>query len=382
MKSRVSSLPLRLACAAAALGGLAPGAFGQAMLVQDLDAIAAGLPVATLPSVARNPQTHAGSFDIVINPTPALAGNAAALAAFNSAAAMWEAILADPITVNIDADLSNLGNPNIIGSTNPTLVSAGYANIRNQMIADNTGSGTEAVTDAIPAAPSFTTPGGGIVTGLTPIMTQANAKALGFGVPGGADAQITFNSTFSFDFDPGDGIGTGLTDFVTVAAHEIGHALGFISGVDLVDQRLNANAPGVVGVHPLDLFRFGPAANPASLADFGSFARNLQTGVASYTDTINGGFGASAELLMSTGFFTGDGNQASHWKDNNLTGNLIGMMDPTLGPEQSFSITGADMVALDVIGYNVVPEPGEYAAAFGVAALGFAAWRRRGARRA
>ena len=58
-----------------------------------------------------------GSFNIVINAGAGLAGNAAALAAFNRAADQWEAWISDPITVTIVADLQNLGNPSIIGST-------------------------------------------------------------------------------------------------------------------------------------------------------------------------------------------------------------------------------------------------------------------------
>ena len=66
---------------------------------------------------------------------------------------------------------------------------------------------------------------------------MANAKALGI-VPGdapGIDATITFNSSVSFDFDPSDGITPGTTDIIGVATHEIGHAMGFVSGVDTVD---------------------------------------------------------------------------------------------------------------------------------------------------
>jgi hypothetical protein len=35
--------------------------------------------------------------------------------------------------------------------------------------------------------------------------------------------------------------------------------------------------------------------------------------------------------LFSTGLYQGDGNQASHWKDDVLTGSFIGIMDPTAG---------------------------------------------------
>lgn len=322
--------------------------------------------------------TTLSGFDIVINAGPALAANAAALAAFNAAAAIWESWFKDPVTVIIDADLAALP-PGVIGGALNSFVTpgGGYGAVRSLMIADNVGSVTQDVTDAIPSTLTAFTPLG--VTSISPIMSQANAKALGFTVPGGADATITFSTAISFDFDPSDGIGAGLIDFTGVALHEIGHVLGFSSVVDQIDGGLTD-----VGFFPLDIFRFGPEAghNPASAADFTSMFRDFRPGVAAYTDIVNAARGSGPEYLMSTGVLTGDGRQASHWKDNSLTSILIGLMDPTLGFGETGSITFADINALDVVGWDVVPEPHEYAAAFGLAALGFAAVRRWQARRA
>ncbi|MFN0068132.1 MAG: NF038122 family metalloprotease [Limisphaerales bacterium] len=327
----------------------------------------------------REPVTHSG-FNIVISPGAGLNANPTALAAFNAAASQWEALFSDPVTVTINADLAPLG-PGIIGSASSTILTAGYGAIRGQLVADNVGSVTAAVTGALPLAGlGVTAPAA--VTSVLPAFTPANAKALGFGTGAGADSSITFSTAFGFDYDNSDGVGAGLTDFQTVALHEIGHALGFTSGVDFVDGLLASASSGAVPVMTLDFFRFGSTANPASLGDFSSFARNLTTGGTTHTDLINAARGSGPEYFMSTGRQTGDGRQASHWKDNDLSGSLIGVMDPTLGAGQVSPITAADLNAFDVIGWNVVPEPGEYAAAFGVAALGFAVWRRRGARRA
>ncbi|MBK7264236.1 MAG: hypothetical protein IPI03_21390 [Rubrivivax sp.] len=48
------------------------------------------------------------------------------------------------------------------------------------------------------------------------------------------DAFVQFNSNYAFDHDRSNGIGSGQFDFVGIAAHEIGHALGFVSGVDVL----------------------------------------------------------------------------------------------------------------------------------------------------
>ena len=64
---------------------------------------------------------------------------------------------------------------------------------------------------------------------------------------------------------------------------------------------------------------------------------------------------------FSTGLTQGDGRQASHWRDDAITGTLIGVMDPTLASGIIELISPADRRALDVIGWDfaavAAPEP-------------------------
>ena len=72
----------------------------------------------------------------------------------------------------------------------------------------------------------------------------AVVRALGLAAPNVRDGNVTFSSTFAFDFDPQNGITPGTFDFLGVAIHEIGHALGFVSGVDYSERLPVPNGPG------------------------------------------------------------------------------------------------------------------------------------------
>src|SRR5262249_43241872 len=178
-----------------------------------------------------------------------------------------------------------------------------------------------------------------------------------------SDGTITFNSNFAFDYDRSNGVTPGTIDFESVATHEIGHALGFISAVDDVDSLSSGTIdPGV-----LDLFRFDASNAPTNLSQFNSFNRSLIPGQAEVFDDT------TVSYAMSTGVHNGDGRQPSHWKDDGLTGTYIGVMDPTIGFGATTLITSADIRALEMIGYDVAaPEPSTLALCF--VALAFL-WR-------
>lgn len=204
-------------------------------------------------------------------------------------------------------------------------------------------------------------------------MTTANAAALGLPFTrsslGGlcspaCDGYIQFSNAQTYDFDRSNGITAGAFDFVGLAAHEIGHAMGFISGVDFLDQTPGLSAD-LYRATTLDLFRFSTASSAVGAIDF-------TASTASKYFTLSRA--SSGSVTFSTGVAFGDGRQASHWKD----GLNLGLLDPTLNAGSVQSLSGNDLTAMDAIGWNLaaVPElPRHWQMAAGLAVVGIA-WRR------
>lgn len=270
---------------------------------------------------------------------------AAALAAFNRAADRWESYLTDNVTVQITADLRNLGSSTVIGQAGSTMLRGGFNMVRNAMVADASNEADDAILASLPTWSQFQAArpvGIGLLNAIS--LTQANAMALGFARQTASDATIEFNSGFSFDYNNRDGV-VGM-DFESVAMHELGHALGFVSVIDQIDSMKKNGQTGNVAVNPLDLFRFGSTANPSTNAEFTSFRRELNPGALAYYDDLG------VELRLSTGYSTGDGRQASHWRDDSLSGVLLGVMDPTLAYKSILPMTENDRRVFDRIGWE------------------------------
>lgn len=327
--------------------------------------------------------------------------------AFQAAAARWSAVFTDNVVIDLTVGTANLGAPNIIGQAASRANFYSYSSFRAALAADATSALDATAVANLGAGSSFgmllnytsNNPNGagssaayldndGDANNTTVRINAANAKALGLnagtGNLGGAcsvtcDAFIQFNSVFAFDYDPTDGITAGTVDFVGVATHEIGHALGFVSGVDILD----INSPGGTGptpqffpdnaftyVSPLDMFRFSSASCQSGVIDW-------TAGTGSKFFTVDKC--ATTGPTFSTGEVHGDGRQASHWKDN--LG--IGIMDPTAGNGELLAITENDLRAFDAIGWNravpaAVPEPATWAMMIsGFGLVGAAARRRR-----
>ena len=275
-----------------------------------------------------------------------------ARAGFEEAGAIWSSLFSDDINVRIDIGFSTLG-AGVLGQAGSAQFVGSYDLIRSGLQNDiTTGFDALAVSNLqnnsnLNVMIDGVASNAGNVNNNTMRVNSANLKALGLlgDVFSGqliTDAIIQFNSDFNFDFDISDGI-NGF-DFVGVALHEIGHALGFTSGVYIIDR--NGFNPNTATATVLDLFRYTTESNDAGAVDWspGGTPYFSLTGDALFLE------GQQDTALFSTGSFTGDGNQASHWKDN--LG--IGILDPTFSQNEIGQISTFDLVALDAIGFDLI----------------------------
>jgi hypothetical protein len=146
----------------------------------------------------------------------------------------------------------------------------------------------------------------------------AIARAIGYDPGSTVDGTIQFSSDFKFDLDPRNGVLALTWDFHAVASYEIGHVLGFVSGVDdydfvgtggpLADEVCFAGG-ATCSDYPdvqndwwsatLDMFRYSEDGK-----------LDWTTGKSSYF-SADGGTTTYQSGMFSTGDFNRDGWQAS-----------------------------------------------------------------------
>ena len=321
----------------------------------------------------------------VLNNTGGAGDGTQARIGFNIATLYWSSVLRDNAVINLDIGFRALA-PNVLGSTGSTRtllsMTQGYAALAadatsaldrtavanlSPLGASVLGNGFGAVsvtTNALNAQgngyidTATRTDNDGSINNSTLAVTSASAKALGIttDVNGRAvnyaasDGSITFSNEYNFDFDPTNGIAANAIDFIGVAIHEIGHALGFVSGVDSYDaytapgaaNRVTGGLEGYVVASQLDLFRYG---KPGTL--------DWSTQGVPYFSIDGGQNQLFGDSRFSTGVANGDGRQASHWKDSVAGAPQLGILDPTSAYGQMQDVTALDLAAYDAIGYNV-----------------------------
>jgi len=316
--------------------------------------------------------TSFAQFSVYTNST----GNTSADRAFKLASETWAGEFSDDLSLFLNYTFASM-EPGVVSAANSGKDSFKYADFWDAVGADVTSSDDLTMFNSLPTGNSFSVyinrtneatgsvferpyvdDDGGVNNSNVQI-NSANAKALGLKDPHASlvDGVVVFNSAYQWDFDPTNGIEADHMDFFGVAIHEIGHTLGFESGVDVLDVNGNGEFSDdeLPYVSALDFLRF------SNESEFAGADIDWTADQRSKYFSIDGGLtpAASGGSHWSTGEFFGNGEQASHWLD----GAGLGAMDPTTEFGLVNSISGYDLLALDVIGYNrsgfnAVPEPG------------------------
>jgi hypothetical protein len=356
-----------LAAVAVLVGSLCSSAAHAAVIVRGTDLLGSPNLVSSVQLSTRSPgleNNTSAAFDLTFG--SGLSSNPAAQQAFQNAANRWSALLRDPVTIKVSVDYQPLGS-GILGSTSSTTLTGGYTTVRDLVAAGgDSGAACEALLPQLPTAAewSMRVPSGFGWSGSA-LLTQANYLALGGSRITGSDGSITFSSGYSWDFNPSNGIDSGTFDFEGCAVHEMGHLLGFVSYVDSVDTLVhNGQTTNAIKPAPLDFFRFD-TQDLGTGFNFSTTTRQMAPG-----GNQSFYYGAGS-VTMSTGVYNGDGRQAAHWKD----GLGLGIMDPTAAPGEVLALTQNDLTAMDLIGWQVVPEPGTWVILLSAVATAFL-WRR------
>ncbi len=279
-----------------------------------------------------------------INATGAPSG---AAAAFATAEAYIESQWSDPISITVSVSWANLGG-SIIGATGSNYVTnVSYTNSRNGLV--NGMDGNDTIQSFLPTGSSvpvrFNATSATVTNSTGVDWTRANYRST-IGSVTNSDANMQYNSAFSFDFDPSNGVGGSLLSLVDTIVHEVGHAQGFTSAAD-----------GGTRPEALDLYRFARTdragigdTNPDTTAEFQTAAREVDFDNPT-TDDANSDI-ISAEYRMSDG----NPNQASHFFQQSFSpASAIGIMQPILSTGVTFYpnyYKAADKNMFDAIGWD------------------------------
>ncbi|MEO1535948.1 MAG: NF038122 family metalloprotease, partial [Planctomycetota bacterium] len=297
------------------------------------------------PSIVIDTGAARGGFNVIFNVSGSPPSGAAAGIA--EAEQLIESTFTDPSTVVISLSFQPLG-PGVLGAAGSGFVNVNYADARNGL--QNGMDPDDVIQDFLPTGTTIPVRYNASSTSVTNenrvFFTDANFKAT-IGSLGGTDANITISTNFNFDFNPANGISGGSFSFVDVLIHEVGHAMGFVSGVDFRNNDIEA----------LDIFRFQRTDgtgdfNPDTLSEFQTTARTVDFN--NLNDNANVDI-IDAEYRMSDG----SPSQASHFREQGGCGvfpSQIGIMDPSFSGGCTYLSRGyyteADINMFDAIGYD------------------------------
>ncbi|MEM9217161.1 MAG: NF038122 family metalloprotease [Cyanobacteria bacterium P01_F01_bin.150] len=315
--------------------------------------------------------------------------------AFEMAGKIWSHHLNDNMTVNIHVDIADNLPDNVIGGAVPGFISEQYSTLRSNLSSDassyndsvavsNLGQSTLTSKVRLQSSDGYWAWYGGQVSSVNP--TRANLKAIDSSPSvrnsSSLDGYILMsnlnNSSYSWHYDHYTSSGQNLNtlnsselDFLSVAVHEIGHVLGFVSGVDyqasdwismysgdlyshsVADQKMDITRERMNVSSILDLFRYSDNVGNSGRGNDASLGGNpyfsINGGSSQLREFANG---RSDDTWLNSRIKNGlDDYQASHW---DLSSD--GVMVPAIAPGQRNIISSEELKAFDVLGFDRTDE--------------------------
>jgi hypothetical protein len=284
---------------------------------------------------------------------------------FETAGNVWASHLTDDVTVNLHVGVSNNLPGNAVGGALPGMQAfQGYDKFYHALNNDKLSADDYTATSNLYIRNqgdtylrySASLENGSAWNGTKVSLTNANAKALGLlGNSSGLDGTILMSNLtgtgyqWNYDYSRQGTASAQSLDFLSVALHEIGHTLGFISGIDSVKKSASLstyheNVDRLSKTTSLDIFRYSGYSDTGKRLD-------LAAGADTYF-SIDRGKTQIAQFAQGTQdwSFGADGFQGSHWQNQT---DALGIMGPTIRGGERRSVLGLDLRAMDVIGWNL-----------------------------
>lgn len=287
---------------------------------------------------------------------------------FEMAGEIWSSYLKDDVAVRLYVESTDQLSENVVGAALPgKKKEVDYKKLRKEMDREPKSDNDILAFSNLPVDQEFDIIAQGQEIDKTKKikLTNANAKALDL-LKDKDDVldgyilvnDLTGSSTAGWDYDAlrNEGISSNNLDFVSVAMHEIGHVLGFVSGIDdegwldvlseayekAAEKNKELELKDFQYASPLDLYRYtseSAAEGELDLSLGGDPFFSIDGG-----NTRLGNF-ANGEYTD----YGGDGYQASHWQQNSSQG----IMNPILPMGERRDISALDVTAMDVIGWDI-----------------------------
>ena len=227
----------------------------------------------------------------------------------------YESHFSDPITISVTFNAQTQNGTSIFQNFTHAY---NYAQLRNTLIADAT-----TPTDAsVVASLDATDPTGG----ATFAIAVAETQALGLSASGSAGT-IRFSSNTPYTFDPSNRAVAGDYDFIGIAENTIGYIMGGMNGGTTISGGT---------YYPLDLLRYS-----------GPGVRALNAGSGAYFSTDGG---VTDQHLFAP-------HSSNDW---DMSQGFDAFDHFGVGPDHEYPLSQVDLIELDSIGWDLVPEPSSW----------------------